>query len=136
MATQPSRRIEAAARTLLAAGAPLVAGHSAHVFHGVQGPVLYDLGDFVDDYRTDRLRRNDLGLPFLVTFDDSGPRMLEALPLKLDYCRTRPAEGDDLAWICSRFREACAAFGTEVEESAGRLTVVLAREKPAPSSSR
>ncbi len=31
--------------------ATLVAGHSAHVFHGVQGNVLYDVGDFVDDYK-------------------------------------------------------------------------------------
>ena len=33
------------------AGASLVVGHSAHVFHGIADRVLFDLGDFVDDYR-------------------------------------------------------------------------------------
>ena len=45
-----------------AAGATLVAGHSAHVFHGVADRVIYDLGDFIDDYATDPALRNDLGL--------------------------------------------------------------------------
>jgi len=45
-----------------AAGATLVAGHSAHVFHGIADRVLYDLGDFVDDSAADPYLRNDLGL--------------------------------------------------------------------------
>ena len=61
-------------------GATLVAGHSAHVPHGVAGRVLYDLGDFLDDYRVDPRLRNDLGLLFLVTLDGRGPVRLEALP--------------------------------------------------------
>jgi poly-gamma-glutamate synthesis protein (capsule biosynthesis protein) len=123
MMTSPRRSIRSAAATLVRAGATLVAGHSAHVFHGVEGPVLYDLGDFVDDYRVDSVLRNDLGLLFLVTLDESGPRRLEALPLKLDYCHTRLATGDDAAWIARRFRAACGAFGTEIGEDCGRLTV-------------
>ena len=55
------------------AGATVVAGHSAHVFHGIEGPVLYDLGDFVDDYATHPVLRNDLGLLFLLTLDAHGP---------------------------------------------------------------
>src|SRR5207249_4431134 len=105
------------------AGATLVAGHSAHVFHGVQGRVLYDLGDFVDDYATDPVLRNDLGLLFLVTLDGKAPVRLEALPLKLDYRHTRVADGEDAAWIGRRFRQACACLGSEVDEERGRLVV-------------
>jgi hypothetical protein len=105
------------------AGATLVAGHSAHVPHGVAGPVLFDLGDFLDDYRVDPRLRNDLGLLFLVTLDGRGPVRLEALPLKLEYCHTRLATGSDVAWMRRRFRAACAALGTVVREEAGRLTV-------------
>ena len=36
----------------------LVAGHSAHIFHGVARSVLFDLGDFLDDYAVDRELRN------------------------------------------------------------------------------
>ena len=91
--------------------------------HGVAGRVLYDLGDFLDDYRVDPRLRNDLGLLFLVTLDRRGPIRLEALPLKLEFCHTRLAAGEDAAWIRGRFRAACATLGTTVEDEAGRLTI-------------
>jgi poly-gamma-glutamate capsule biosynthesis protein CapA/YwtB (metallophosphatase superfamily) len=118
MTTQPPRYVRRAAHALLQAGATIVAGHSAHVFHGVAPRVLYDLGDFIDDYAVDRRLRNDLGLLFLV--DLAGDR-LEAIPLKLEFAYTRLATGDDAAWITRRFTAACAAFGTEVANEDGRL---------------
>ena len=123
MTTEPVRHVRRAADALVDAGATLVAGHSAHLPHGVAGPVLYDLGDFLDDYRVDPRLRNDLGLLFLVTLDARGPVRLEAFPLKLEYCHTRLAAGEDAAWMRHRFRAACAALGTTVEDEAGRLTV-------------
>jgi poly-gamma-glutamate synthesis protein (capsule biosynthesis protein) len=126
MVSEPVPFVRAAAAALLDAGATLVAGHSAHVFHGVRGRVLYDLGDFVDDYRVDPVLRNDLGLLWLVELDASGPVELEAVPLRLEYAQTRLAEGDDAAWIVGRFRSACRTLGTEVEERDGRLVVSLA----------
>jgi poly-gamma-glutamate synthesis protein (capsule biosynthesis protein) len=118
MTSEPPDYIRDAARALVDAGATIVAGHSAHVFHGVAAQVLYDLGDFVDDYRVDTRLRNDLGLLFLV--DLSGDR-LDAVPLKLEFAHTRLATGPDAAWIGRRFTAACAPFGTEVAEEAGRL---------------
>jgi poly-gamma-glutamate synthesis protein (capsule biosynthesis protein) len=126
MITQPLERVRRAARELCDAGATLVAGHSAHVPHGVEGRVLYDLGDFIDDYATDPGVRNDLGLLFLVELDRAGPRRLEAVPLKLEYCHTRVARSDDAAWMRRRFRAACHELGTEVQESNGRLVITRA----------
>ncbi len=127
MTTEPLRWIRRAATELAREGATLVAGHSAHVFHGVERSVIYDLGDFIDDYATDPVLRNDLGLLFLVTLEEQGPVQLEALPLKLDYCHTRGADGEDAAWIARRFRAACARLGTEVDEEEGRLVVTWKR---------
>jgi poly-gamma-glutamate synthesis protein (capsule biosynthesis protein) len=123
MTAAPVPHVRRAAAALVEAGAALVAGHSAHVPHGVGGRVLYDLGDFLDDYAVDQRLRNDLGLLFLVTLDDGGPVGLEAVPLKLDFCRTRLADGADAAWMRRRFRDACAALGTEVADAGGRLLV-------------
>ncbi len=120
----PLRRVRRAADDLVAAGASLVAGHSAHVFHGVRGPVLFDLGDLVDDYAVGPLR-NDLGLLWLVTFDATGPKVLEAVPLRLTYCRTTLAVDEDARWISRRFRQACRDLGTDVTERDGRLVVGL-----------
>ena len=125
MRAEPLAVVHRAAAAIVAAGATLVAGHSAHVFQGVAGRVLYDLGDFVDDYALDGDLRNDLGLLWLVTIDDSGPRHLEALPLKLEYCHTRLATGDDAAWVVRRLRALCARLGTEVRHEEGRCLVSL-----------
>jgi poly-gamma-glutamate capsule biosynthesis protein CapA/YwtB (metallophosphatase superfamily) len=125
MRAEPLAIVRRAAAALVAAGATLVAGHSAHVFQGVAGRVLYDLGDFVDDYAVDGALRNDLGLLWLVTIEDGRPRRLEALPLTLGYCHTRLATGDDATWVARRFRELCARLGTEAGHEEGRCVVSL-----------
>jgi poly-gamma-glutamate capsule biosynthesis protein CapA/YwtB (metallophosphatase superfamily) len=118
MTTEPLPYIRDAADALVRAGATLVAGHSAHVFHGIAPRVLYDLGDFLDDYAVDRKRRNDLGLLYLLDLESD---RFEAVPLKLDFAQTRLATDHDAAWIKRRLTKACAAFGTEVTEADGRL---------------
>jgi poly-gamma-glutamate capsule biosynthesis protein CapA/YwtB (metallophosphatase superfamily) len=122
MVGQPVRHVRRAAPELTAAGASLVVGHSAHVFHGFTRQVLFDLGDFIDDYAVHPQLRNDLGLLFLVTLDATGVRRVEAVPLTLKYCHTRLAAGADHAWISDRLRRVCAPFGTELTERDGRLT--------------
>jgi poly-gamma-glutamate synthesis protein (capsule biosynthesis protein) len=128
MVAEPVPSVRRAAEALRAAGATLVAGHSAHVFHGVSGLVLYDLGDFIDDYVTDPDLRNDLGLPVTVTFEDGRPARLEAVPLALDFCRTRLAEPAEAAWVTDRFGRACSALGTHITDRHG----VLVAEWEAP----
>lgn len=124
MTTEPPRYVQRAARELLDAGASLIAGHSAHVFHGVSADgVLYDLGDLIDDYMHDPTLRNECGLLFLVDVDADGPLRLEAFPLRLGYGYTRFAGPDDAWWIRERFTAACADLGTKVEWTGGRLVV-------------
>jgi poly-gamma-glutamate capsule biosynthesis protein CapA/YwtB (metallophosphatase superfamily) len=123
MIAEPQPQIVAAGRSLIEAGADVVAGHSAHVFHGMNPPVLYDLGDFLDDYAVDPILRNDLGLLCLVTLDEFGPRRIEALPLQLEYARTDVARGESADWIARRLTSACAAFGTRVAKVGSRLVI-------------
>lgn len=130
MVAEPVGHVRAAAAALRATGATLVAGHSAHVFHGVEDGVLYDLGDFIDDYAVHPVLRNDLGLLWLVTFEGRRPVTLEAVPLALDFCRTRLARGGEAAWVRDRFRAACVAFGTDVDERGGRLVADLGAHRP------
>ena len=69
-----------------------------------------------------------LGLLFLVTLEPQAPMRLEAVPLKLEFCHTRLAEGEEAAWISHRFGAACAALGTTVAEEDGRLVVMWRAE--------
>jgi poly-gamma-glutamate capsule biosynthesis protein CapA/YwtB (metallophosphatase superfamily) len=124
MVPEPLVRIRRAARELLAAGASLVAGHSAHVFHGVADGVLFDLGDFLDDYAVDPRLRNDLGLLWLVELDVDGPIRLEALPLALDYCFTRVANAEESTWIARRLQRASAALGERRVTREGQRLIV------------
>jgi poly-gamma-glutamate capsule biosynthesis protein CapA/YwtB (metallophosphatase superfamily) len=125
MTSEPAAYIRAAAAQLRGAGAALIAGHSAHVFHGAARGVLYDLGDFVDDYAVDRELRNDLGLLFIATVEDGVATAVEGVPLKLDFCHTRLADGVEAAWVRRRFRDACARLGTAAEESGERVSARL-----------
>ncbi|MBE1564031.1 CapA family protein [Nonomuraea africana] len=123
MTARPLTYVRRAAETLVTSGATLVAGHSAHVAHGVALPVLYDLGDFLDDYAVDPGLRNDLSLLFLVTFEGAQVERLRAVPIKLEYGRTELARGGEHAWISERFIDACAELGTEARLDQGVLTV-------------
>jgi poly-gamma-glutamate synthesis protein (capsule biosynthesis protein) len=123
MTTEPVPYVREAGDALREAGATLIAGHSAHVFHGVADRILYDLGDFIDDYRVDPALRNDLGLIFLVTLDGEGVRRIEAVPLALDFCHTRLAQGHEVDWIVRRLERACAALGTAVAREEGRFLI-------------
>jgi poly-gamma-glutamate capsule biosynthesis protein CapA/YwtB (metallophosphatase superfamily) len=119
MVPAPVEWVRRAARALVDAGATLVAGHSAHVFHGAEPGVLFDLGDFLDDYAVHRELRNDLGLLWLVDLEPGAVRRIRAVPLALDYCFTRTARPDEARIVERLLRERCAPFGTEVTAVGG-----------------
>ncbi len=129
MTTEPVPHVSLAAAALGAAGAGLVAGHSAHAFHGVavhhSAPVFFDLGDFVDDYAVNTDVRNDLGLLWLVTIGEGGPEQLEAVPLALDYCHTRLANEEEAALVAELFAGRCRRLGTDISSEGDRLVVPL-----------
>ena len=107
-----------AAASMLASGATLIAGHSAHVFHGVgwadRCPLLFDLGDALDDYAVNRQLRNDLGVLALWRPGQS-EASIDLFGLRLDYCRTDLARGPDAEWIAARLTKACRSLGSSVE---------------------
>jgi poly-gamma-glutamate synthesis protein (capsule biosynthesis protein) len=137
MTTEPARWQRRRARDLLAAGADIVAGHSAHVFHGVElidgAPVLYDLGDALDDYAVDPALRNDLGI--LVRWQPGEDPALELIPLRLDFCQTSIATAGDADWIAARLARACEQLGTTIER-AGETSLVVRAGETAPDTSR
>jgi poly-gamma-glutamate capsule biosynthesis protein CapA/YwtB (metallophosphatase superfamily) len=127
MNASPAAWQRRAASELQAAGADLIAGHSAHVFHGVwwdeRGPVLTDLGDALDDYRVDPVLRNDLGL-LAIWRPGEGDDELELVGLRLEFCRSGLASGADADWIAGRLARACEPLGTRPERLAeGRFRI-------------
>jgi len=125
MRSSPPHRHRTAAGDLVAAGLGALAGHSAHVVHGIElldgTPICYDLGDLLDDYVVDPLLRNDLGILALLR---PGER-LELVPLRLEFTRTTLARGADHQAIAERVVAASRALGTDVRLEGERLVLRL-----------
>jgi poly-gamma-glutamate synthesis protein (capsule biosynthesis protein) len=125
MRARPVEHVRLAAVALEAAGATLVAGTSAHVPQGPRGRTLFDLGDFVDDYATNRGLRNDLGLLWLITLDTGGPLRVEGVPVKLEFAHTRLASDVEAMLLLALLEERCAAVGSSVRQEGRRLVFEL-----------
>lgn len=133
MTRRPASWQRRTALDLHTAGADLVAGHSAHVFHGVGwtgGPTLFDLGDALDDYAVDPRLRNDLGV--FAIWRPEGEPPLELIGLRLEYCHTGLATGPEADWIAARLRCACAELGTSVTRMGEQRFAVAPVPEPPP----
>ncbi len=126
MRLYPPLHFRAFAHALIEAGADVFHGHSAHVFQGLevyQGkPILYDCGEFVDDYAVDPVLRNDWGLLYALKFDKR-IREVELTPLYIDNCQVNLATGPTWEAIAERVQMLSAELGTPVSREGARLWV-------------
>jgi poly-gamma-glutamate capsule biosynthesis protein CapA/YwtB (metallophosphatase superfamily) len=115
------------ARAVVDRGADVYFGHSAHVFQGVEvyrgKPILYDTGDFIDDYAVDERLRNDRSFVFLVSVEGGEFRRLELFPVVLSYALTGLATGGEREEILRRMERLSAEFGTTFARHEGALVL-------------
>lgn len=127
MRLRPSPAFREFAHALIEAGADVFHGHSAHVFQGIelwQGrPILYDCGEFVDDYAVDPVLRNDWGLLVGLEVEEKKARRLDLTPLLIGDCQVKLATGRDFEAIALRLGELSAEMGTAVGREGERLWV-------------
>lgn len=111
--------------------ATVVHGHSAHCFQGVErrqgGFILYDAGDFLDDYAVDPGFRNDWSFVFLLDLTGRGAiERLRLIPVRLGYAEVNLARGAELREICRHMVRRAAAVGTTLVETADGLELPVA----------
>jgi poly-gamma-glutamate capsule biosynthesis protein CapA/YwtB (metallophosphatase superfamily) len=103
------------ARSVVDRGADVYYGHSAHIFQGVEvyrgKPILYDTGDFIDDYAVDERLRNDRSFVFLVSVEGGKFRRLELFPVVLSFAQTGLATGGEREEILRRMERLSAELG-------------------------
>jgi poly-gamma-glutamate capsule biosynthesis protein CapA/YwtB (metallophosphatase superfamily) len=125
MVQRPSALFRRFARAVMDRGVDVYYGHSAHVFQGVEiydgKPILYDTGDFIDDYAVDPRLRNDWSFLFRISLEGSGFRRLELFPVTLPYARAQLAKGSERQAILERMERLSGEMGTAFVRREGRL---------------
>ena len=122
---RPAPEFRSFARHVIELGADIYYGHSAHICQGIeihQGkPILYDTGNFIDDYAIHPQLRNDRSCLFKVMFEQGRLKRIELLPVSLDVGYVALARGKEFEVICSRMEMLCAEFGTQLMHRDDRL---------------
>lgn len=104
------------AHAMVDAGADVVFGHSGHVFRGIEiyrrRPILYCVGDFIDDYAVDFGERNDQSCVFALEGSRRDINSVRVYPTKIQLCQARLARGPEMWAIAHKMQSLCAGFNT------------------------
>ena len=140
MRERPPEEFRRFAHRVIEAGATIFWGHSAHVTQAVEllprrGIILYDTGDFVDDYVVDPDVRNDLGALFLVRLCGGVIEHAALVPTRIRHRQVNRATGDDRQVFVQRMERLCQEVGGSVVEMPdGSLRVMPASHVTAAHS--
>ncbi len=117
MRERPTRDFVEFAHAVIDAGADIFHGHSAHIFQGIEiykgKPIMYDTGDFIDDYYVGD-ERNDQTFLFLAKADKEGVKKIELIPALISRCKVNMAIGEDAKEICERMKVLSQEMDTDV----------------------
>lgn len=101
-------------------GVDIIHGHSAHNFQGIEiykgKPIMYDTGDFIDDYAVDPIFKNDWSFIFSVETEDKKIEKLKLIPVVLTYARANLDKGDEFERIRERMIKLSKEFKTRFKK--------------------
>lgn len=108
------------AHGVLEAGADVFWGDSAHLLQGIElvdgKVILYDTGDFVDDYAINSVARNDFSALFLLRMIPHAGERIEIIPALIGDIMVTRATGSTRQEIVERLSELSAEFGTTLHD--------------------
>jgi poly-gamma-glutamate capsule biosynthesis protein CapA/YwtB (metallophosphatase superfamily) len=117
------------AHELIESGVDIIHGHSAHIFQGIEvykeKPILYDTGDFIDDYAVDPYLRNDYSFLFEVELEKNRIEKLTLIPVVINNMQVNKASKKDFQSIVSKFKFRTTIYKTVFKEKKDRLEVVV-----------
>ncbi|HSB46885.1 MAG TPA: CapA family protein [Candidatus Bilamarchaeum sp.] len=129
MRQRPGPLHESFASSVLDIGIDIFHGHSAHIFQGVGmhggKPVLFDTGDFVDDYAVDPHLRNDWSFIFLLDLGAKTGRLQKVtlVPAHISGCQANLAPEPLAGIICQKMESLCLEMGTEARKEGRNLVI-------------
>jgi poly-gamma-glutamate capsule biosynthesis protein CapA/YwtB (metallophosphatase superfamily) len=127
MVFRPSIKFRRLAHAAIDMGWKILFGHSAHVFQGIEiyrgCPILYAVGDLVDDYRVDPAFRNDHQLLFEMSLTSKTLRGMVLHPVFIERCQARPANKQQADHIAEWMTALCREMGTPVRRDNENLRI-------------
>lgn len=108
MRERPASHFVDFAHQLIDLGVDVLHGHSAHIFQGVEvykrKLILYDTGDFIDDYYVDPFLRNDRSFLFIIEINEQGVQSLRLIPTLISNFQVNRSYGQEAAETIERMR--------------------------------
>jgi poly-gamma-glutamate synthesis protein (capsule biosynthesis protein) len=127
MVERPSLLFQQFAHAVIDAGVDIFHGHSSHIFQGIEiyksKTIIYDAGDFVDDYAVDPTLRNDRGLMYRLSVADKKVKEIELLPVFISRCQVNLAIAAQREKIVERISALSAEMGTDVRSTDRQLWI-------------
>jgi poly-gamma-glutamate synthesis protein (capsule biosynthesis protein) len=122
----PPRRHRRFARAAIEAGFDIVHGHSAHLLQAVEfhrhGLILYDTGDFIEDFWVFPGIRTDRSCLFLVEYHaDNARPSLRLVPVRLRQGEARLAGAAEAAAIRAAMLRRCRGYAVKLERAGDGL---------------
>lgn len=114
----PPRRYRRFARAMIEAGFDIVHGHSAHLLQAVEfhrrGVILYDTGDFIEDFWVFPGIRTDRSCLFVVEYAGARPPSVKLVPVRLMPGEVNLAAGAEAAAIRATMLRRCAGYAVRL----------------------
>lgn len=106
-------------------GADVYWGHSNHMPQGIEiykdKTILFDCGDFIDDYAVDAYYRNDLSFLFKLDFERDAIKNIELVPTTIHNLHASTALSWDADLVMKRMVDRCSRLGTKCVIDRGRI---------------
>lgn len=129
MRVAPPREFRRFAHAAIERGVDVIHGHSAHVVQAVErcgpGLIMYDTGNFIDDYWKFPFRRTIWSFVFNLRVEDGRPVRLQLTPILIHGSPLGLATGRTFEAISSNMRARSADIGTTLEVTPQGLELAL-----------
>jgi poly-gamma-glutamate synthesis protein (capsule biosynthesis protein) len=118
MRQRPTREFVDFAHALIDSGVDIIHGHSAHIFQGIEiyknKIIMYDTGDFVDDYMVTPELRNDTSFLFRVYATKEKFEKVELTPVLISNMQVNIAPSGLAKQMLNKMKALSAEFNTKV----------------------
>lgn len=123
----PSAEYVDFAHQIIDLGADIYWGHSNHTPQGIEiykgKPIMYDCGDFIDDYAIDRYHRNDLSFLFQLNLEKGMMKEIELVPTKIYDFHANTTSLMEAELVIKRMVYRCNRLGTRCIVDNGKINI-------------